>query len=244
MTTTTTTPHLKTRIVTIPVADGTQIPAFLAVPEHKGTMPAVMVFQEIFGVNNHIKAVTKRLAQEGFVAIAPELFHRTAPGFHAVYDDMNAGMQQAKQMRLETTQADLRALHQFLESDPHVKNGCVGAIGFCLGGSIAFLANSLVPLKAAVSYYGGGIASNYLDRVTAQHGPLLTIWGGRDAHIPLAKTRELEDAMHASRKPYTNAIFHDAGHGFLCDERKDYHAASAETAWALSSSFLRTHLHS
>lgn len=234
--------HLKTRNVTIPVDDGTQMPAFMVVPEHKGEMPGVIVLPEIFGVNSHIKEVAKKLAQAGYVAIAPELFHRTAPGFHASYDDMAAGVAQAKQMTLPGMEADLRAAFQFLSADPHVKNEVVGAIGLCMGGRLAFVANSIVPLRAAISFYGSGIAANFLDRVPAQHGPFLAAWGGRDAHIPLGQIRQLEDAMHERGKSMVNAIFHDADHGFLCDERSAYHPAAAEQGWALALAFLNTSL--
>jgi carboxymethylenebutenolidase len=215
---------------------------FFAVPEHKGELPGILIFQEIFGVNAHIKDVAKRFAQEGYATLAPELFHRTGPGFHSGYEDYAPGMKHAQAMTPAGLTADIQAAFQWLSGDPHVKNDCVAAIGFCLGGRVAFLANALVPLKAAVSFYGGGIAPALIDCAPRQHGPVMLIWGGLDKHILPEQIRAVEDALRAAGKPYANTVFGAADHGFFCDERPAYNRGAAHQAWALANAFLKDSL--
>jgi carboxymethylenebutenolidase len=109
-----------------------------------------------------------------------------------------------------------------------------------MGGKISFLANSVVPLRASVSFYGGGIAPGLLDRAAKLHGPALLIWGGLDKHITVELRRSVVDALSAHRKPYVNVEFSNAEHAFFCDERPAYEPNAAGQAWALTLEFLRS----
>jgi carboxymethylenebutenolidase len=113
-------------------------------------------------------------------------------------------------------------------------------VGFCLGGRVSFIANSSVLLRAAVSFYGGGIAPGLLDRTSRLQAPSLFIWGSQDKHITPEHRRAVTDVLSAERKIYVNAEFSRADHGFFCDERAAYEPNSARQAWALTLEFLRS----
>ncbi len=227
--------------VELTVADGTKMAAYVVRPQQKGPHAGLLLFQEAFGVNHHIRNVSDRFAAEGFVVIAPELFHRTAPaGFEAGYTDFPAVMPHARAVIPENAEADARAAYDWLKANSQVKKDEISCLGFCLGGRVSFIANSLLELRAAVSFYGGGIAPALLDRAAKLHAPMLLIWGGMDKHIPPEQRKAVTDALSAQNKVYVNAEFSRADHGFFCDERASYEPHSARQAWALSLEFLRS----
>jgi carboxymethylenebutenolidase len=228
-----------TEYVTLSVSDGTSMRAYVARPS--GTpRSALLVFQEAFGVNAHIRDVTERFAREGYLAISPELFHRTAPGLEAGYTDFPAVMPHLQALTDAGLAADIQAAYGWLKSAG--KNLPTGAIGYCMGGRTAFLAALTVPLACAISYYGGGIAPSLLDRVKDLGAPLLFFWGGKDHHIPQEQVSSVIGALRAAGKPYTNVEISDADHGFFCDARASYSAAAAAQAWPLTLAFLNMHL--
>jgi carboxymethylenebutenolidase len=227
--------------VELSVADGTQMSAYVARPKDAGPHPGLLVFQEAFGVNHHIRSVTERFAAEGYVAIAPELFHRTAPaGFEGSYTDFAAVKRHVQAVTAETAEADIRSAYEWLRSNPDVKSNEISCVGFCLGGRVSFIANSSVSLRAAVSFYGGGIAPGLLDRASRLQAPSLFIWGGLDKHIPPEQRRAVTEALSAENRIYVNTEFSRADHGFFCDERAAYEPHSARQAWALALEFLRS----
>src|SRR6202167_1818616 len=221
--------------VELAVADGTRMAGYVARPADGGPHPGLLVFQEAFGVNHHIRDVTERFAAQGFVAIAPELFHRTAPaGFEASYTDFPAVMPHLQAVTPQTAEADVHAAGDWLRANAQVKTGNISCVGFCMGGRVSFIANSAVPLRAAVSFYGGGIAPGLLDRAARLQAPSLLIWGGLDKHIPVEQRRAVTDALDAEKKVYVNVEFSNADHGFFCNERPAYEPRSAKQAWALT----------
>jgi len=226
--------------VTLQVADGTAMGTYLARPDDKIAHPGIIVLHEAFGVNSHIRNVADRLAEQGYVAIAPELYHRTAPGFEAGYQDFPSALPHARAVTTMTAEADLRAAYDWLRALPNVKNDQIFSVGFCMGGKMSFLANSLLPLGAAVSFYGGGIAPDLLDRASTLHGPMLLMWGELDKHIKPEQRQAVTDALQAHGKPYVNVEFSHADHGFFCDERAAYQAQAARQAWSLMLEFLRS----
>jgi len=228
--------------VELDVDDGTRMRAAVARPPGPGPHPGLLVLQEAFGVNAHIRDVAGRFAASGFVAIAPELFHRTAPGFEGDYSNMASVMPKLRALTIPGNEADLRAAHAWLASEGGVNPARIAAVGYCMGGRCAWLANATLPLAAAVSYYGGDIAPKLLDRAARLSGPQLLFWGGRDARILPEHYRAVEDALRQERKPYGSVVFSEAGHGFFCDERPQYHAASARESWALTMAFLQDHV--
>jgi carboxymethylenebutenolidase len=226
--------------VELAVADGTRVAAYVARPEEAAAHPGLLVFQEAFGVNHHIRDVAERFAALGYVAIAPELFHRTAPpGFEASYTDFPAVIEHYQAVTTETAEADVRSAYEWLSSNPRAMASEISGVGFCLGGRISFIANSTVPLRAAVSFYGGGIA-RLLHRVSKFEAPSLFVWGGLDKLITPEHRRAVTEALSAHQKIYVNAEFSRADHGLFCDERGAYEPHSARQAWALTLEFLRS----
>jgi carboxymethylenebutenolidase len=230
-----------TEKVQLKVADSSPMQAQVARPESSGPHPGLLVFQEAFGVNAHIRDVTERFAEQGYVAIAPELFHRTAPaGFEASYNDFPAIRPHMQAVTPEAAEADIRATYAWLHSHSLVKRDHISCVGFCMGGRVSFIADSILPLHAAVSFYGGGIAPDLLSRASALHAPILLIWGGLDKHITPELRRAVVDAVASQHKPYVNVEFSRADHGFFCDQRASYEPRSARQAWVLTLEFLRS----
>ncbi|MFZ0730866.1 MAG: dienelactone hydrolase family protein [Candidatus Sulfotelmatobacter sp.] len=227
--------------IELKVAGSSPMGAYVARPAGPGRYPGLMVFQEAFGVNGHIRKVSDRFAAEGYVAIAPELFHRTAPmGYEGDYKNFPSVMPHYQAVTNEAAEADIQATYDWLHSNSKVKADEISCVGFCMGGRVSFLANAVVPLKAAVSFYGGGIAQGLLDRAAKLHGPALLIWGGLDKHITPEHRKAVVDALAAQHKTYVNVEFSNADHAFFCDERSAYEPNAARQSWALTLEFLRS----
>ncbi len=220
------------------VSGGTEMALFAARPEGSGA-PGLLVFQEAFGVNGHIQALCGAFAREGWLAAAPELYHRTAPGTTFDYEDIASARPHMQAMTDGGILADQQAAFDWLRDQ-----GCpsVGAVGYCMGGRMAFLANANLPLAAAVAYYGGGI-QNLQGRAADLHGPLLFHWAGRDTHVTSEHARAVEDFLRAAGRPFVSIHHSEADHGFNCGERKSHHPGSARLALAVTLAFLRDHLH-
>ncbi len=231
----------QTEWLALEAPDGSRFEAFLARPADLGQAPPLLLFQEIFGVNDHIQGLCARFASEGFTVLAPDLFHRTAPRFMSPYDDVKPGREQASKMTLEGLEADCLALKAWADADPATAGLPMAAVGYCMGGRIAFLAHTMLPLACAVTYYGGQI-HNHLDRVPKLSGPHLFLWGGADEMIPADQRRTVEEALAAEKKSYLAAEFVGAGHGFNCDRRSSYHPEAADLAGAMTLRFTKKHL--
>jgi carboxymethylenebutenolidase len=235
-------PALRTLTVELAAADGSRLPAYVARPRTRGRRPGLLLFQEAYGVNGHIRDLARRFARAGYLTIAPELFHRTAPpGFEGDYADFAAVRPHVEALTVRGLEADLRATHAWLAAERGADPGRLACVGFCMGGRVSFIAAGALPLGAAVSFYGGGIAG-LLERAPGLQAPVLFFWGGRDQHIPLAQQRAVIDALRAAGKAYVNVQFSEAGHAFFCDARPSFDPAAAAAAWPLTLEFLRQHL--
>jgi carboxymethylenebutenolidase len=236
---------MPSEFVSLPVSDGTQMRAYVSRPSGQ-PQGAMIVFQEIFGINSHIRDVADRFAAQGYLAVAPELFHRFAPGFESGYsnEEIQAAIQLIPKVTPEGLDADTRAAYDWIQSQGRL---AAGAVGYCMGGRCAFRASMTVPLACAVSYYGGGIAPNQfmpglLDRAGEVKAPLLLFWGGKDSMIPPEAVQSVTAALRAAGKNFANVEFSWADHGFFCDARGSYNAEAAGAAWPLTLAFLQTHL--
>ena len=214
-------------------ADKHQLGAYRADPQG-AAMGGIVVIQEIFGVNRHIRAVCDRLAAEGFVAIAPALFDRTEPSFECGYtpDEIANARKFVANPDFSAMQRDTQAAIDELK-----KEGPVGIIGFCLGGTIAFLAAAEASgLSGAVCYYGGHIIK-LVDKTPKC--PTQMHFGDKDASIPMSDV----DTIKKRHPECEIFVYPDAGHGFNCDERGSYNADATKLAWQRSVEFLRKHVH-
>ena len=231
---------IKTEHVSILVGDDI-MPAYVARPEGDETLPAVIVWMEIFGVNSHIQEVTERVAREGYVACAPNFFHRAAPELNLNYDEagMNEGIEHMMKLTADNMIADQMATIAYLQSRGDVKDGKIGAMGFCIGGHMTYLTACENDLAAAASFYGGGIAApegpggaqSTISRTANINCPILCLFGGLDAHIPVEHTSAVDAALKEHGRDGEVVIYDDADHGFFCDQRASFHADSAADAW-------------
>jgi len=194
---------------------------------------AIVVIQEIFGVNHHIRSVCDRLAAEGYVAIAPAIFDRIQPNFQCGYTP-----DEIAEARKFVANPDWAAMQRDTQAaiDAVKAVGPVGIIGFCLGGSVAYAAaTKLSGLSAAIGYYGGAIVRFADDKPNV---PTQLHFGEKDAGIPLTDV----ETIKAKRPDVETFVYPGAQHGFHCDERPSYDKASADIAWPRSMAFFAKHL--
>ena len=231
--------EIRTANVKVPNGD-LLIDAYLAQPDSPESLPGVIVFQEIFGVNEHIRDVTQRIAKEGYVAIAPALFQRLHPGFETGYtpEDIKIGKDYKQQTKASELLSDIQATIDYLKSLPQVKQGGLGCIGFCFGGHVAYLAATLPDIKATASFYGAGIANwtpgdgnPTITRTQDIIGTLYAFFGMEDASIPAEQVDQI--AAELTKHHISHRIFRYDGvdHGFFCDRRGSYDPNAAEAAW-------------
>lgn len=216
-------------MITLTAADGNTIEAYEVGDGSKG----LIVVQEIFGVNPHIRSVADRAAEAGYRAVAPAFYDRIEPNVQLGYssDDMMTGIGYAGKVDWDNTMADVTAAAEHLRA-----RGCtsVGITGFCWGGTVTWLAAAEAPVDAAVAYYGGGIHS-MIDKTPKV--PTMCHFGELDAHIPMEHVNAIT-AAHPDIPIHT----YNANHGFHCDARDDYDEASATLAWSRTMEFFAEHL--
>lgn len=217
------------------------IDAYLAKPQVAGTYPAIVVIQEIFGVNAHIRDITERLAKEGYVAIAPAIYQRQAPQFEVGYSEEEVAL--GRKYKDGTTArellSDIQATIDYLYSLPQVKSGGVGTIGFCFGGHVVYLAATLKDVVATASFYGAGIVNfcpgedqPTITRTKNISGTIYAFFGTEDPLIPNEQTDEIEAELKKYNIPHQVFRYHGATHGFMCDRRSSYAPEAAQDAWA------------
>jgi len=218
--------------ITLTAKDGFQLGAYRADPAGK-PRGAIVVIQEIFGVNHHIRSVTDRYAALGFLAVAPAVFDRAQKGFECGYDpkDIETGRAVRGKITLDNLMADTQAAIDLCK-----QTGKVAVLGYCMGGTVAFLsATRLSSVTAAVGYYGGQIAQHAMEKPKC---PILLHFGEVDQSIPLSDVEKVKKAQPDA----PIYIYPGAGHGFHCDERGSFHAASAQIAACRSQEFLLKHI--
>ena len=204
-------------------------------------VPAVLVIQEAFGLNAHIKDVARRIAAEGYVALAPDLYWRGGRGRTVRYDQLPEAIGLMQSLKDDEIVADVAAAIAYLEREPGVQPDRIGITGFCMGGRVSYLAACALPDKiaACVPFYGGGIP---VERTPSLRAPVLAFFGEQDGFIPLANVEALRAALASHGKRAEVVVYPGAGHGFFCNERESYHADSARDAWARATAFLAAHL--
>ena len=222
--------------IDLKAADGFVFPAYVAQPAGK-PKAGIVVVQEIFGVNSHIRSVADGYAAEGYLAVAPSTFHRVKPGVEIGYspDDMSAGMALKAAVEALPAPGVMQDMQAAIEHAAQA--GKVGIVGYCWGGLLTWRAAcTLDGLSAAVPYYGGGMTTP--DEIARQPKvPVLAHFGDQDHWIPL-------DSVEAFKRAHPEVEVHvyNANHGFNCDQRGSYNAAAAKLARERTLAFFARHL--
>ena len=230
-----------TERVEMPLQGGGSMGGYLARPTDREVRSAVLVFMEIFGINAHIRDVTERVAREGYVALAPDYFHRTGPGVEYAYDDagLEAGMKLLSALLADEMIADVNSAIAWLNERPDVTRGRIGAIGFCIGGHMTYLSACENDVCCAASFYGGGIAApaglgggpSTIGRTDKIKGKILCLFGEKDGYIPLEEVGAIRRALEDAEIEHEIAVYPEADHGFFCDQRESFRADAATDAW-------------
>ena len=240
-------------MVQIQTADGS-MSGFTARPQAAGNYPAIIVVQEAFGLNAHIKDVAARLAREGYETLAPDLYYREKDAVVG-YDNLPDAIRLMMSLWDDKVVKDMGAAITYLQQQPSVRGDRIGVTGFCMGGRVTFLTACLNPaVKAAAPFYGGGIGSimqrgertpkaplEYADQLAA---PLLLFFGENDSFIPLDEVESIKARLAELKKTAETVVYPGAPHGFFCEERDSYRAEAAADAWKRLLAFFGQHLKS
>lgn len=218
--------HCKT--IRVEAADGHTLSAYVARPDGE-PLGGLLVLQEIFGVNAHIREVTENFAAAGYLAIAPAMFDRVGPGIELDYSDFTQARQTMAKLTREQCVADMAAAAEYAS-----QAGKVGIVGYCWGGAMADLAACHGLVEAGVSYYGR-MTVEWLD--LQPQCPMIYHYGERDALIPLQLVEDI-----AARRSGQVYVWGGADHGFCCTERPQYHPLSATKAQEITLEFLGAEL--
>jgi carboxymethylenebutenolidase len=219
--------------VRLKASDGHELDAYVARPDGAPSA-GLVVIQEAFGVNGHIRSVTDDYARDGFLAIAPAVFDRIERGVELGYtgNDREKGIAMARQLNLDDAVKDIAAAMEFPRAEGVVKTG---VIGYCLGGTLAWLSATRLTPAAAVGYYGGGIG-RFADE--NPQCPVMLHFGSLDKHIPKSEIDKVQ-AQHPDVQVFW---YENADHGFNCNDRDAYNPEAARLARERSLTFLRQHL--
>jgi carboxymethylenebutenolidase len=205
-------------------------------------LPAgILILQDAFGYNSYLRELATRFAGLGLTAIVPEFYHRTGTGVGAEYDNPLSYEANRPHMRAITAEnmiADVCAAHAWMLDAEDLPPERIAAVGWCMGGRLAFLANAHLPLGAAISMYGGGIAPQHVHQAQTQHGRILMIWGGADRFVPAEERNAVADALNAAGKAHDQVVFSDAEHGFFAPFA--FHPLAAAVSWSMTAEFLRS----
>ncbi len=223
---------------------------YLARPDGDAPCPAVIVFQEIFGVDESLRRIADLLASSGYAAVVPALFHRSDPDFLAQHDDdgRKRGLAAAAAETPELMEADLRATIAWLQKQPFC-NGAIGTWGFCWGGTVAYLSATLDGVSAVCSFYGGQIGKSrfpgappMIERTNAIKAPILLSFGGKDDSIPADEIAKIKAALDDAGKTYELHVYPDEGHGYFRSYVGQNATPGSREVWPIVQAFFSKHL--
>lgn len=230
---------------------GRKMPLFIAAPEKPGKYPAVIVVHEIFGLNDHIRDVARRFARSGMVAYAPDLFERQ-PGMPADRNDLNAMRSIWAAIPDDELIADMQSVLDMAQLNDAVHSDKVGAIGYCMGGAIAYMFACRTESVAWIADYYGRIFYPELTNTKPKHPidytdtlkcPVLGLFSGIDELIPKDHVAALESRLEQGKIPHEIKIYDNAKHAFFNDRREFYDAQAAADAWNRTLQFINRHTH-
>ncbi len=225
-------------------------PTPLSVHEPSGAPKAgVLVIQEAFGVNDHIEDVCRRFADEGYLAVAPHLFHRTGDPKLSYDEAVRAEvMEHMGALTADNILTDVDEALAYL-GEAGIADSNTGVVGFCMGGTVTLAVATMRDVGAGVTFYGGGVTAGrfgfpaLVELAPQLRAPWLGLFGDLDQGIPVDDVEQLRAAAATAAVPTEIVRYPDAGHGFHCDQRNSYHAASARDAWNRTLDWFGQHLH-
>jgi carboxymethylenebutenolidase len=241
---------VRTQDVMVPL-DGSSMPSYLVRPDGDEPRPAVIVLQEIFGINREVRRIAELVAGDGYVALAINYYHRTHPSLNEPYtpDGLKHGREAASAVRRANLLADLEASIAWLDAQPFVERGRIATMGFCFGGTVAFLSATLHGIRAAVSFYGSRIAGDLPDGepgpladVAAVRAPMLLFFGGKDESITPDVVARIDAGLKTHDKSYEIVTYPDAGHGFFRESSSEMDRPDVADAWGRTKAFLAWNL--
>ena len=233
--------EIRTSQANVKTPDGA-MPVYVAEPTAAGRHPAVVVVMEAFGLNHNIEEIARRIAGEGYVAVAPDVYYRW-PDNKAGYDELPKAIGLMQKLDDAKIVSDVRAALDFIAARPNVNAAKIGITGFCMGGRISFLAAAELPdrIAAAAPFYGGGIAG-LLPKADKIAAPLHLFFGEKDAFIPQDQVKAIDAKLRELGKNYELDNYAGADHGFFCNERASYNEKAAGDAWTKLKAFFRANL--
>ncbi len=237
---------ITTDTIHIPVEENpgsSTMDVYIARPVDSGSYPGVIVGFELFGITRHIRTIVERLAQLGYVVIAPDFYHRTSPGIEleATADGRARGFELLHQLTRTQAMSDVRAAMTYLRQEKECSK--IGMVGFSVGGHIAYLAATQFNLKATVVFYPGWLpvqdiplsrptpTLSLTPGIAEYDGYLLFLVGEQDILIPRAQRENIAQELLVANVRHEFVTYSDAPHGFFCDERDSFHQVSADDAW-------------
>lgn len=236
--------------ISIPV-EGAKMPAYLARPSSQEPAPAVIVLQEIFGVNAEIRRIADLVAQTGYVGLAINYYHRTDPDLDVPYNDegIAKGRAASSKVTRKTIEPDINAAIDWLNAQDFVKFNHIATWGFCAGGSMAFFSSTLRGISGAVSFYGGQIAKplhsgepGFIEEAQRVKAPLLLVFGGKDQGIPQEDVDRVERTLRDAKKRFSLHTYPNEGHGFFRQSSNDFANPDVTDAWTRVREFLHQSL--
>lgn len=245
---------MATQSFTIDVG-GSAMPVYLARPDDGAPHPAVIVLQEIFGVNTEIRRITDLVASAGYVGLAINYYHRTHPDLDEPYtpEGLQHGFAAAGKLTRAGLRADIEASIRWLDGQSFVRKGKIGTWGFCMGGSVAYYSATIPGVAAAVSFYGGSIAAPFpsgepemLVETPKVAAPIFLAFGGKDPYIPADAVERIRTELTKQGKPFELHVYPDEEHGFFRhstgDMDGDTKGRDVKDAWAKVQAFLKKEL--
>jgi carboxymethylenebutenolidase len=236
--------------LSIDVADG-KMPAYLARPGGSGTYPAVIVLEGVYGFDDELKRITDLVASLGFVGLAINYFHRTAPDLSEPYTEEGRAHGEAASKAVKKDEAciDVGAARDWLNEQTFVETGHVGSWGFGFGGTIAFVTATLAGINAAVVFYGQSIASLMpsgeaapLEDVKQLRAPLLLVFGGQDELIGPQDVDTIKSALQNANKKFDVQMYPNVGHSFFRTTSDSNSTREAADAWDRVQAFFGKYL--
>jgi carboxymethylenebutenolidase len=236
--------------IEIETADG-HMHSYLSEPDGGGPYPAVVVIQEAFGVNEYVRSVCDRLADAGYVAVAPEIFHRTGTHLELPHGDWDKVKAHFTALTNDTLEEDVGAAVAWLRARNDVDPRRLATMGFCVGGFAALLGGATTAVAAVVAWYPGGVVNErpgvnlkpIVGKLEAMKAATLVNFGGEDASIPEADRAAIKHALDKSHSRHATMLWAGAKHGFHSYDRLDvFNPQAAEDAWHKSLEWLQTML--